>query len=303
MKANLHGSWSPPCNGVAYAPNDECVEQSTTRADMHSRLECCVLHMFIGRPFIFARHQNYGVTTASPFTEATQTRVMESQSEWDFLVQDCVVAAEEAIRICHRLQTGSMGLARSSYTEYSSCRASLLVLIAYSICHRTNKFSDILRRGLDAIREMTSVGDSARSEVSLIETLESTLHRLHDFDTSPDRPGSITANNPVAEDYECFANWYTRLGVSANARAGSSMHNDADDREGRMQIHETSSQPGLNADIPAVSSIPDNVSLDSYPFDFDLLHMDANAGFPTANFSGFGGHDRGLLEDLFSMPR
>lgn len=304
MKANMHGSWSPICQGTSFTSAHDRTEQSRTRADVHSLLECCVLHMFIGRPFILARRQKYGNDNVLDLNDTAQARMVEAQSKWDFLVKDCVVAAEEAISICHRLQTGIMGLARSSYTEYSSCRASLLVLIAYSICFRTNKFSDSLHRGLDAIREMASVGDSARSEVSLIETLESALHRLHDFDASPGRSGATRANDTVAEDYEGFATWYTRSGTSAKSRSGSLVYNDAPDDQGRSGcMHKADSRPGHNADAPTSSGIPDNVSIDSYPFDFDLLHMDATATFPPANLNGFGDHDRGLLEDLFWMPR
>ncbi|KAF3042584.1 hypothetical protein E8E11_002958 [Didymella keratinophila] len=151
---------------------------------------------------------------------------------------------------------------------------------------------------------MASVGDSARSEVSLIETLRSALHRLHGFDASPERLGATAANNPVAEDYEGFANWYTGMGASASSRAGSSVRNNANDQEEMMQIYDIGPQPGpLNTDAPAASGISDNTSIDSCPFDFDLLHMDANATFSTSNFSGLGDLDRGLLEDLFWMPR
>lgn len=303
MKAKLQGSWSPPSNGKSCTSADETEEHTTTRAGMHSRLECCLLHMFIGRPFVLARRQNYRHSTASNSAGATYTKSVDLHSQWDFLVQDCVAAAEESIRICHRLHTGDLGLAKSSYTEYSSCRASLLVLIAYSICYRTNEFSSTLRRGLDAIREMASVGDSARSEVSLIETLESALHRLHEFDISSGRPGAIIANVPANEGYEGFANWYTTLGASENIHIAPSVHNIAGDRGGSVQIHQAEVQPAPNVDAQATGGIPDNVSIDSYPFDFDLLYMDANASFPTANFNDLGAYDRGLLEDLFWTPR
>lgn len=259
--------------------------------------------MFVGRPFILARRQNHTHNAALQFAGTKRARSKQSHTQWDFLVQDCVAAAQEAINICHGLQTSSMGLARSSYTEYSSCRASLLVLIAYSICYRTNEFSDDLRVGLDAIREMASVGDSARSEVSLIETLESALRRLHDFDISPDFSGVTAAKDPAEGDYEGFANWYARMGTSAHSRVGSSVHNDVSDPGTSTHNQEYSSQPGPDADGTAANSVPDDVSIDSYPFDFNLLHMDPNAAFPTPNFSGIGEHDRELLEDLFWVPR
>jgi hypothetical protein len=259
--------------------------------------------MFIGRPFILAHRQRRADSSAVQPHNATRTRATESNTQWDFLVKDCVAAAEEAIDICHGMQTGTMGLAKSSYTEYSSCRASLLVLIAYSICYRTNEFSNTLRTGLDAIREMASVSDSARSEVSLLETLESALLRLHEFDSAPGPHTTTAAEHPAEEGYEGFVNWYTKLGGSANSRAGVSSQNDVNGQGARMQIREFDSQPAPNMDGPAVNGMLDDVSVDSYPFDFDLLNMDGNAALFTPDFRENGNPERELFENLFWMPR
>ncbi|KAF3034411.1 hypothetical protein E8E12_005565 [Didymella heteroderae] len=237
------------------------------------------------------------------WTAYCMERVVESHTQWDFLIQDCVAAAEEAIGLCHDLRTGCLGLAKSSYTEYSSCRASLLVLIAYSICCRTNKFSKALRRGFDAIREMASVGDSARSEVSLLETLESALHQLHEYDSVSGRSEATAARGPAEEGYEGFVNWYRKSGASANSGAGSSIPENEDGYRASAQNRETRPQPGLDTDDPAASGFHDNLSMDAYPFDFNLLHMDENATFPTLECSGIGNPNRELLENLFWMPR
>lgn len=260
--------------------------------------------MFIGRPFILAHRQRRADDIAPLASEASRMKAAESHIQWDFLVQDCVAAAKEVISICHDLQNGGMGLAKSSYTEYSSCRASLLVLIAYSICYRTNEFSNTLRRGLDAIREMASVGDSARSEVCLIETLESALHRLHVFDPIPTQPKVTAAKDPAEDGYEGFVNWYTRLGGSSNSRTGPSTQPDENEQGAKgQQNRELNLQAGPNIQDPAVNDMPDETFMDIYPFDFDLLHTDGNAAFFTPDFNQHGNPERELFENLFWLPK
>lgn len=259
--------------------------------------------MFIGRPFILAHRQRRADDTAPPASETSRTRAAESHTQWDFLVQDCVAAAKEVITICHDLQTGGMGLAKSSYTEYSSCRASLLVLIAYSICYRTNEFANTLQRGLDAIREMASVGDSARSEVCLLETLESALHRLHVFDPIPTEPEVTAAKDPAEDGYEGFVNWYTRLGGSSTSRTVPSTQHGEVEQAAKAQTREVGLQAGQSIHDPVVAGMPDDTSMDMYPFDFDMLHADGNAAFFTPDFNQHGNPERELFENLFWMPK
>ncbi|KAJ4346322.1 uncharacterized protein N0V89_010251 [Didymosphaeria variabile] len=227
----------------------------------------------------------------------------EPHMQWSFLVQDCVAAAKEVINLCHTLQTGRMGLAKSSYTEYSSCRASLLVLIAYSICYRTNEFASTLERGLDAIREMASVGDSARSEVSLLETLEAALHRLRVFDPLPDQSTDTANNNSAQEGYAGFLDWYNRLGGSANSRAESTHNGDDGQAAKAQQPRETGPQMGPIRYDPGVTGIPTDSTIDTYPFDFDLLNTDASAAFFTPDFNEHGNPERELFENLLWIPR
>lgn len=224
--------------------------------------------------------------------------------QWDFLVQDCVAAAREVISVCHDLQNGSIGLAKSSYTEYSSCRASLLVLIAYSVCYRTNEFASTLQRGLDAIREMASVGDSARSEVHLLETLESALHRLHVFDPTTTEP-KVAAAEDLAEEggYEGFVNWYSRLGGLSRSRTAQWTQHGGVEQGARAQTRETGLHAGPSIHDPAVTGMSDDTSMDMYPFDFDLLHTDGNAAFFTPEFNQHGNPERELFENLFWMPK
>jgi hypothetical protein len=179
---------------------------------MYVRLEYCLLRMFIGRPFLFSRaipqpgpsSSEVGRDSTSP-TDGTQTQNSDHQE----LVECCIRTAKEAVDICRSLRDNGPGLARASYIEYSSCRAALLVLIAYSIQNQSDPFRRYLRDGLDMIREMSASGDSARSEVRLIEALERALARLHLFNTQPHRDDENTALAPAdfASGYGGFKQW------------------------------------------------------------------------------------------------
>ncbi|KAG9196056.1 hypothetical protein G6011_01177 [Alternaria panax] len=302
MKADLRGPWSPPRGGAFSPTASHQAELPKSRALIHSRLECCLLHMFIGRPFILA-HRHARTSVHSKDAKATSPEVRrrkasESHSQWDFLVQDCVEAAKEVIGICQTMQTGDMGLAKSSYAEYSSCRASLLVLIAYSICYRTNEFANTLQVGLQAIREMASAGDSARSEVSLLETLEAALHRLHVFNPLPSQPAATEANDSAEEGYNGFLNWYKKAESSANPIFGPLASEHANVQAATAQ----GPRMTPNRADARVDSIPSDVSLDGYPFDFDLLNSDGSVAFFTSDFD-HGNTERESFESLSWLPK
>ncbi|KAK7968612.1 hypothetical protein PG988_007685 [Apiospora saccharicola] len=180
----------------------------TSRVALHARLEHCLLEMFVGRPFILTEK----TSRVSHHGEVQSAVTQERRSlPWSSLIQDCLSAATEAIDICHTMRTGPMGLTRSSYVEYSSCRAAMLVLLAYSIRDRTKVHGAVLQRGLDAIRDMAYAGgDSAKSEVQLIETLEAALQHMNAF-TSPGQGQYNTPRTPQTvpeEGYEGFMSWY-----------------------------------------------------------------------------------------------
>lgn len=181
------------------------------RSAMHLRLEYCLVRMFVGRPFLLKRETqdstaSPSVPENSPGTNEESTRKPASSREE--LISDCIQAATEALDICQQLRSSGIGLARASYPEYSACRASLLVLIAYSIRNFSEKFRKSLCEGLDMIREMSAAGESARSEVSLIESLERALARLH---AGARQHGSSHGQGHLVSDYEAFRNWGANL--------------------------------------------------------------------------------------------
>lgn len=75
------------------------------------------------------------------------------------------------------------GLARPSYTEFSSCRAALLVMLAQSVNGpQSAELKAAIEMGMQLIRNM-AVGNnvSTKSETSFIEALEIAVRRLHEM--------------------------------------------------------------------------------------------------------------------------
>jgi hypothetical protein len=268
-----------------------------SRAELHARLECCLLHMFIGRPFILAHRQQWA-TTQCNHTNAVEKdslpRPATPHGQWDFLIHDSISAAEEVINICHGMQTGGIGLAKSSYAEYNSCRASLLVLIAHSVCCRTNEHSATLRNGLDAIREMASVSESAQSEVSLLETLEEALNCVRASNGHCHESTTATEHNSSQAGYEGLLNWYTSMAGSSSTCIDASKMGTIDSRGTRVP-NPASAQPRPIRNHPHMAS---SQIMDEYPFDLDLLNADGNTTFFTPNPTEFGIAENELFENL-----
>lgn len=297
MKQSLHGRWTPhgrhmPSSSSS-SPRRIDAPPAEGRANLHARLECCLLHMFIGRPFILAHHQRQAGTQcghADAIAETLQPPVDSTHSQWDFLIQDSISAANEAIDICHLMRTSDIGLAKSSYAEYSSCRASLLVLIAHSICCRTNEHSEALRKGLDAIKEMASVGESAQSEVSLLEDLEEALQSIH----TPEKPENMTEtdNNSVQDGYEGLLEWYTNIARTSNPCGTTSMMEPVNSFDIRLPDSATSRLRQNNHSLSATN--PHN----DYPFNLDLLNADGNMSFVTSGLYDFSNTENEFFENF-----
>ncbi|KAJ5493004.1 hypothetical protein N7539_001750, partial [Penicillium diatomitis] len=187
------------------------------RSVIHFQLEYCLVRMFIGRPFLLKREGQESTYTSPAESETTPASERRSSDNVRLkntlsrktLVEDCIKAATDALSILQDLRD-STGLARASYIEYSACRASLLVLIAYSIQQSSERYRNLLLKGLDMIREMSAAGESARSEVYLIETLERALARLHAGVQHAQQADNATSWLSMS-GYEAFKHWGTNI--------------------------------------------------------------------------------------------
>lgn len=241
LRNELHRWWNSLPNSICqrqdpplFSPSSPSQPRPVIRSEMHLRLEYCLVRMFAGRPFIFLRTPTTTTTatsrssnqssTASPGEQQPQQRPPGSstntsagsgsggnsnstRSKLDarsILVTDCVEAALTIIDTCKILRD-TIGSARASYTEFSACRAALLVIITQCLQSKTDRLRQALRDGVSMIKVMSAGGESARSEASLIEVFERAIARL---DSSEDGVASSQGAGGGAEsDYSRFKRW------------------------------------------------------------------------------------------------
>lgn len=163
---------------------------------MHLKLDYCLTRIFIGRPFLFSSFKGLHHAPSSKGPSGI-SKIRAT------LVTDCVEAALEIIDLC-RLLRDEAGLARASFTEFSSCRAALLVILAQGLTKRTERLGAALEQGISLIKIMSMGVGSARSAVSVIEALERAIRRLEVWSESQQ-----AHHNGVSLEsaYDRFKNW------------------------------------------------------------------------------------------------
>ncbi|RAH48976.1 Zn(II)2Cys6 transcription factor [Aspergillus brunneoviolaceus CBS 621.78] len=166
------------------------------RSNVHLKLDYCLTRIFLGRPFLFSSMKAITVPGAPVKTPSGLSKNRST------LVTDCVEAALEIIDLC-RLLRDEPGLARASFTEFSSCRAALLVILAQSLTKRTERLREALDKGMALIKIMSMGVGSARSAVSVIETLERAIRRFEEYSqTQPQGTAGM-----MESAYDRFKNW------------------------------------------------------------------------------------------------
>lgn len=167
------------------------------RSNVHLKLDYCLTRIFIGRPFLFS---NIKALSQTPTAFKGPTGISKNRAT---LVTDCVEAALEIIDLC-RLLRDETGLARASFTEFSSCRAALLVILAQGLTKRTERLGAALEQGISLIKIMSMGVGSARSAVSVIEALERAIRRLEMWSESQQTQNN---GNSMESAYDRFKNW------------------------------------------------------------------------------------------------
>lgn len=167
------------------------------RSNVHLKLDYCLTRIFIGRPFLFS---NIKGLHPIPLSMKGPSGMSKSRAT---LITDCVEAALEIIDLC-RLLRDETGLARASFTEFSSCRAALLVILAQGLTKRTERLGAALEQGISLIKIMSMGVGSARSAVSVIEALERAIRRLELW--SEAHP-SLSNGSSSESAYDRFKSW------------------------------------------------------------------------------------------------
>ena len=166
---------------------------------MHLKLDYCLTRIFIGRPFLFSNIKGL----QAPSQSSTSKGPSGPSRNRLALITDCVEAALEIIDLC-RLLRDEAGLARASFTEFSSCRAALLVILAQGLTKRTERLGAALDQGISLIKIMSMGVGSARSAVSVIEALERAIRRLEVWSESNQAQNNGSSTESA---YDRFKNW------------------------------------------------------------------------------------------------
>lgn len=164
------------------------------RSNVHLKLCLHLNDIFVGRPFIFSQASGASPAAMSSTSTARRTdttgsptvdKIPSSPSQdrprnRAALVSRAVEAAMSVIDLLRTLHE-TTGLARSSYTEFSSCRAALLVMLAQSVNGpQPPELRAAIDHGMTLIRRMAAGSASTQSETSVIEALEIAVRRLQD---------------------------------------------------------------------------------------------------------------------------
>ncbi|KAM0542733.1 hypothetical protein ACHAPJ_012666 [Fusarium lateritium] len=183
------------------------------RPNVHVKLTYHLVQIFTGRSFIFI-DSSPGLFPDGPGHDELR------QSRRAVLVSDALEASFNVITLLELLHE-TIGLARASYTEFSSCRAALLLLLAHNLSQSTERLRMAVRQGMRFIKLM-SVGSnmSNKSEASLIESIESAVRRIHSREHDEHLKAKEDEKQELQTSYDRFKEW-TALCVGATSLAAN----------------------------------------------------------------------------------
>ncbi|CAG7561090.1 unnamed protein product [Fusarium equiseti] len=138
------------------------------RSNVHLALTYHLFHILIGRSFILDESDvNIKETPAAEWLRLRNT-----------LSDDCVKSAVATINLCQLLKEEN-SLSRSSYTEFSSCCAAILVLLAKCVSDKGKQLQDASKKGMELLREISTGVFSTSSEKCAVAALEAASDRLN----------------------------------------------------------------------------------------------------------------------------
>ncbi|KAJ4255034.1 hypothetical protein NW762_009838 [Fusarium torreyae] len=162
------------------------------RSNVHLALTYHLVHILIGRSFILDESN----TNAKTILGTEWTRLRKE------LVNDCVNSAIATIDLCQTLRDES-SLSKSSYTEFSSCCAAVLALVAKCVSDKNERPKDACKRGMELLREISIGVFSTSGEKRTVESLEAAFDRLnHHANRGEDDAGKLNEDG-----YLQFRNW------------------------------------------------------------------------------------------------
>ncbi|KAF2680085.1 hypothetical protein K458DRAFT_312672 [Lentithecium fluviatile CBS 122367] len=239
------------------------------RPNAHLKLSFHIIEIFVGRPFVF-----YNATHISPQPSPTpegqlppSVRATSRMS----LVEAAVTAAFEIIELL-RIMNNKIGLARASYTEFSACRAALLLLLAQSLNEQTERLRSVIALGMRLIRNMAAGNIlSARSETSVIEVLEEAVRRLHTRENPRTYETCGASEKSTEQEQSGYARFKDWASLWTDVDTDTSVHFPGNDTAISSQMPLTSD--GVSWQPPdTIGWFAEDFNLDSFnAFDFDSM--------------------------------
>jgi hypothetical protein len=201
-----HHRWWQSLSEVSKLPT------SLSRANVHIHLCYHLNVVFLGRSFVFTHAKRHSTSSqVVPHRRHDTTNGLQSKSQT--LAQAAVQSARAIVDLCQTLHN-SLGLARASYTEFSSCRAAIMTLLAHNLDMITTDdtvqtsrglVNESLVQGMALIRLMASANISAQSEVSVLASLDDAIKQLASK-RSADNPAGAETSSEI-RPYDDLASW------------------------------------------------------------------------------------------------
>ncbi|KAF4995672.1 hypothetical protein FGRMN_4982 [Fusarium graminum] len=161
------------------------------RSNVHLALTYHLNHILMGRSFILDK---LNINTKE--TSSTEWPELRKQ-----LIEDCTNSATTIVQLCQTLQDQS-NLSKSSYTEFTSCCAAVLALVARYISDKNNESKETCKKGMELLRGMSTGVFSTSGEKRTIEGLEAAFDRLNHEHTGQDESKTLGQDG-----YLQFRNW------------------------------------------------------------------------------------------------
>ncbi|KAK5083092.1 hypothetical protein LTR05_006974 [Lithohypha guttulata] len=175
-----------------------CRDLSTSgvlfRPNLHLALTYHLVHVFVGRYLIFdAPRISMNVDARLDAAHAS------IRTE---LTENCFESALAIFGLCEKLQE-TTGLARASYTEFTTCWAALLVVLAKRTCESDTRLRTASAQGIRLLKHMSLGLYAATAEKAATEAMQTVFERL-ETRTQARHMRDFESDGSA---YENFKNW------------------------------------------------------------------------------------------------
>ncbi|KAF5677235.1 thiamine repressible regulatory protein [Fusarium heterosporum] len=161
------------------------------RSNIHLALTYHLNHVLIGRSFILDK---LNIKTK----ETSSAEWIELRKQ---LIEDCTNSAVTIVQLCQTLQEQS-SLSKSSYTEFTSCYAAVLALVARYISDKDSESKETCKKGMELLRGISTGVFSTSGERRTVEGLEAAFDRLNHEHKGQDKSRTLDQDG-----YLQFQNW------------------------------------------------------------------------------------------------